>query len=184
MNVRPWARVALAMRVLLVVAAIGCHHESPPPHEPVAAPAPANDSFVPFGVAIVGTPAAVGSCVAVPETCFQAEGGARRLLVGAGVVLLRWHDVAIYATTDEAPAAKQRLDGEGRRFEHARFAGIVGDLSMQHTKPADLELIGKDSGFTLAGPDGFYIECFNCRAPAVLTALASLGLTITTRDSP
>ena len=131
-----------------------------------------------MNVALVGSPAAVGSCIATPESCYQHDGGGRRLLVDPDVVLLRWHDVAIYATHAEADRSQAFLATESARFAKLVFAGMVGDLGMQHTTHDDLALIGRDAGVTLTGPDGFYVECFNCAAPAVITALAALGVQV------
>jgi hypothetical protein len=55
---------------------------------------------------------------------------------------------------------------------------MIGDLGIQHATRDDLALIGRDAGVTLAGRDGFFIECFACRAPSVITALAALGVTV------
>jgi hypothetical protein len=140
------------------------------------------DSFIPLDVAIVASPAAVRACMTVPETCYQLEGRARRLLVEPGVVVLRWRDVAIYVAKDEASGATQFFASDGpARFKAAVFHGMVGDLGMRHTQRSDLDLIGKDAGFAIDAPDGFYLECFNCRAPSILSALAAVGAQIVPR---
>ena len=175
------------MKAAIFLALLGCHHDAPAARpaagEPITMADPA--SYVPFGVAIIGSPEAVHACVATPETCYQHEGGGRRLLVDPGVVLVRWRDVAIYATAAQAHGAAQFLAHDAARFEHTHFTGErVGDLSIQHSSADSFALIGKDSGTHLDGPAGFYIECFDCRAPAVLAALASLGVRITPGGSP
>jgi len=169
--------------MVLAVVAVACG--GPPPtsvtnHEVKPAGATrvlATDSFVPLDVALIGSPIATRSCMRQPESCYQIQNRSRRLLVDRDVVLVRWHDVAIYATRDETPSVTAFLDGTGPRdFDKLAFAGMVGDLGMQRSTRDDLALIGRDSGIVLDGPEGFYIECFNCSAPAVVTALVSLGV--------
>ena len=101
------------------------------------------------------------------------------------VVLVRWHDLAIYVTRSEASRVTAFLDGIGpRAFDQLSFGGMVGAIGMQRSTRDDLALIGRDSGGVLDGPEGFFIECFDCSAPAVVTALVSLGVRWSPTRSP
>ena len=173
----------------LVVA--GCHPK-PAPAAAVAtndvagtphAAAPVIDplAFVPLNVAIVASPGAIRACMTLPETCYHHQPGARRLLVDPDVVVMRWHDVAIYAAKDEASAAARFFASDApMRFAAAAFH-LTGDLGIQRSSRSDFELIGRDAGFVVDGPDGFFIECFNCSAASVLSGLAALGVRIVPR---
>ncbi len=180
--------MACARLVIALFVVAGCHDHRPPAAVANRAtrtlPAHVVDpeAFVPFDVALVASPSAVRACMTEPTTCYQIQGKARRVLVGPGVVVLGWHGVVIYAAKDESSRAARFLESDApSRFGAATFQALVGDLGMRHTTRSDLDLIGKDAGFTIDGPDGFLIDCFDCRAPSILGALAALGARITER---
>jgi hypothetical protein len=165
------------MRLASILALSACAGAAPSPRSEVSLVD--SRATVPLTVAIVGSPAAAASCMRTSHTCEQRDAGGRRLLVDAEVAVVRWRGVAIYTTRAEAKPVMQFLDGERpRAFAKLAFRGMVGDLGIPRTTADDLAYIGKDAGVTLAGPDGFFIECFDCKAPEIVTALAALGVTV------
>jgi hypothetical protein len=171
------------LAIIPLAYAIACGGPTPPPLANRTDRAPVRDvtvidvgTFLPFRVTIVGSPGATRSCMQTRATCYETQAGARRLHVGPGVVALRWHDLAFYVTRDEAARVEAALPADVHRFDTARFDDMIGDLGIASSTSDDLTMLAKHSNAVVAGADGFFVECFDCSAPLVMTGLAALGV--------